>query len=163
MNYIRSGVQRGIIVRNSLSTLTSAKRGYVGNLVYDSGGGGEAKFLLAAGDAQLCQFVVEDTALPTAMNNLGSATGNVSGGSSGVALFPLDAEWNVRAVMSGTGQGGQTICAESGGKVKVMSVTGWSIGILEEDAVDGQYVLFRPYFFKYTSASPGVASGAATP
>lgn len=153
MNPIRSSTQQGIIVRNCLSTLTSANRGYLARIVDDVG---EAKVDLPNADGQLVQFTIEDVLLPTSINNLGSATGNVSGGTSGVSLYPLDPWYQNRVVLSGTCSGGAYLMAANGGKAKAVGTGSavWIVGIAEEDGVDGQYVLFRPLItYKAATAS----------
>lgn len=139
--YIQSGTQRGRIVRNASVDMTS-KRGYLAALTDDVG---EAKVALPTAANQLVQFIIEDVGLPTAHNNLGSATGNVSGGTSGVSLIPLEPGQNMRVVLSGTCSGGAWLAAANGGTATAMgSTSGWTIGVAEEDGVAGQYVLFRP-------------------
>jgi hypothetical protein len=153
MNYIRSSTQQGIIVRNCLTTLTRDNRGYLLRIVDDVG---EAKVDLPSADGQLCQFTVEDVLLPTSVNNLGSATGNVSGGSSGVACYPLDPWYQNRVVLSGTCSGGAWLMAANGGKASAIGTQSgvWTIGVAEEDGVDGQYVLIRPLVqFKSATAA----------
>lgn len=142
-SYIQSNTQRGSIIRNGSVDFTG-KRGYLANLTDTTG---EALASLPTADGAICQFIVEDVGLPTVVTNY-NASGISAGsglGASGVQLIPLESSRNIRMVASGTIAGGAKVMAANGGKIKAAAGAAvWIVGVTEEDAVDGQYVLVRP-------------------
>jgi len=125
--FIQSSTQQGLVVKVASSNLTD-KEGYLVKLV---DGTGDATVALS-GNGELALFVVED------------------GGASGanVTCRPLDPNRNVRIISSGTIAGGAIVASDANGKIEAASSGDYAVGVLEEDAVAGQYALVRPFRFK---------------
>lgn len=131
----QSNTQEGLVSFNSGEDL-SAKDGYLVKMSRKDGTTPEV--LLPTANTDITPYVVVD----------GGTLDTES------VVQPLDPNRNVRVVAEGTGSAGDQIClADTGtagdkGKIRILpalAATYRVIGIAEEDFVDGQKTLFRPY------------------
>lgn len=149
---IQTNVKSGRFAVNSGQALTDLE----GYLVKPADAGSELEVLLPTAVSDLCLYVVED----------GAAHDSDS------EVLPLVDGDQVRIVAKGTGSAGAvlTLAAISGsdiGKVRSIPATAgphFSVGIAEEDFVDGQHVLVRVYkrtVIVATSVTDATTDGAA--
>ena len=145
MSPVQTNTQSGIITRISNANL-SASEGCLAKVVATYGatsnyGGGGVDSTLGnvdiAGVGDIALYVIVDG---------GDGTGYP------VSLLPLDGSRNVRVIASTTLAAGVQVAPDASGHLRASTTGDYTIGILEESCVQGQYALVRPGGSRVTHA-----------
>lgn len=140
-SFIQSNTTKGRVAKTPAAVLT----GLEGTLVsLQTGSSGFAPVNTTGAGARPDFIILESGTSVEATSDINNTTNDLGT----VICLPLEANQQVRVISTGSIGGGVAVQSDSSGRVVPASSGNWVLGITEESAIAGQYVLIRPLLYK---------------